>query len=150
MFIKKGESPSLNLVMNDYIENPKEVKDKEVDSNVNIFHGFKNVVKVGKGVSHSPSRSRTSKCSTSFGNFKTKDKKGFSFVDEMNRMIKVGGGLGYNVKGCKSSLRKKINRIDEKINAGRTNEEDRDLSVNTLLELDLLEKLESMDLIQKA
>ncbi|GJV77197.1 hypothetical protein Tco_1508781 [Tanacetum coccineum] len=163
------------------MENPKVVKDKEVESNINILHGFKNVVKVGKGVSHSPSSSRKSKCLTSFGNFKTKDKKGFSFIDEMHRMIEVGDELGYDVKGYKSSLRKKINGIglkaqlkrwysrtkdseyskkksildllrnlDEKINAGHANEEDRDLRVNTLLELDGLEKLESMDLIQKS
>nr|GFB84645.1 hypothetical protein [Tanacetum cinerariifolium] len=72
-FIKKGESPSLNSVMNDYMEDPKEVEDKEVGSNINIPHRFENVLKVCKGVSHSPSRSRTSKRSTSFGNFKTKD-----------------------------------------------------------------------------
>nr|GEW43170.1 hypothetical protein [Tanacetum cinerariifolium] len=36
-FIKMGESTSLNLVMNDYMENPKEVEDKEVDSSVNIY-----------------------------------------------------------------------------------------------------------------
>nr|GEW76647.1 RNA-directed DNA polymerase, eukaryota, reverse transcriptase zinc-binding domain protein [Tanacetum cinerariifolium] len=51
------------------------------------------------------------KCSTSFGNYKRKELKGFSFIDEMSRMIEVGGTLGYDVKGCKKSLRKMINGI---------------------------------------
>ncbi|GJY67009.1 RNA-directed DNA polymerase, eukaryota, reverse transcriptase zinc-binding domain protein [Tanacetum coccineum] len=54
-FIKKGESP-LNSVMNDYMEKSKEVEDKDADSNVNIPHGFENVVRCRvKGVSHSRS-----------------------------------------------------------------------------------------------
>nr|GFC15557.1 hypothetical protein [Tanacetum cinerariifolium] len=81
-FIKKGESPSLNSVMNDYMEDPKEVEDKEVGSNINIPHRFENVLKVCKGVSHSPSRT-----------------------------TEVGGALGNDVKGCKRSLRKMINMI---------------------------------------
>nr|GEU60940.1 hypothetical protein [Tanacetum cinerariifolium] len=55
--------------------------------------------------------SRSSKCSTSFGNFKSKDRKGFSFINEMNKMIEVGDALGYDVKGCKRSFRKMINGI---------------------------------------
>ncbi|GKB54245.1 hypothetical protein Tco_0904998 [Tanacetum coccineum] len=43
---------------------------------------------------------------------KQKTGKGFSFIDEMNRIIEVGGALGYDVKGCKHSLRKMINGID--------------------------------------
>nr|GFB12091.1 RNA-directed DNA polymerase, eukaryota, reverse transcriptase zinc-binding domain protein [Tanacetum cinerariifolium] len=37
------------------------------------------------------------KCSTSFGNYKRKELKGFSFIDEMSQMIEVGGTLGYDV-----------------------------------------------------
>ncbi|GJU68843.1 RNA-directed DNA polymerase, eukaryota, reverse transcriptase zinc-binding domain protein [Tanacetum coccineum] len=47
----------------------------------------------------------------SFGNLKSKDKKGFSFINEMNKMIEVGDALGYDVKGCKRSFRKMINGI---------------------------------------
>ncbi|GJY18112.1 RNA-directed DNA polymerase, eukaryota [Tanacetum coccineum] len=50
------------------------------------------------------STSRAGKCSTSFANYSRKDLKGFSFIDEMNRMIEVGGALGYDVKGCKKYL----------------------------------------------
>ena len=40
--------------------------------------------------------------------------------------------------------------LDEKIDEGRANDEDIELRVNTLLELEGLDKFESMDLIQKA
>nr|GEU64344.1 RNA-directed DNA polymerase, eukaryota, reverse transcriptase zinc-binding domain protein [Tanacetum cinerariifolium] len=89
-FIKKDVSPFLNS---------KEVEEKR--ENINIV----NVKSGGKWWS------RSAKCSTSFGNFKSKDRNGFSFIDEINRMIKVGGVLAYDVKGCKRSLRKMINRI---------------------------------------
>ncbi|GKB45483.1 putative RNA-directed DNA polymerase, eukaryota, reverse transcriptase zinc-binding domain protein [Tanacetum coccineum] len=55
------------------------------------------------------SKYRVTKCSTSFGKFNHLDRKGFSFIDEMNKMIEVGDALGYDVKGCKRSLRKLIN-----------------------------------------
>nr|GEZ35952.1 RNA-directed DNA polymerase, eukaryota, reverse transcriptase zinc-binding domain protein [Tanacetum cinerariifolium] len=54
---------------------------------------------------------RSRKCFTFFGNYKRKELKGFSFIDAMSRMIEVDGTLGYDVKGCKKSLRKMINGI---------------------------------------
>nr|GEW35293.1 RNA-directed DNA polymerase, eukaryota, reverse transcriptase zinc-binding domain protein [Tanacetum cinerariifolium] len=42
---------------------------------------------------------------------KPPDRKGFSFIDEMNSMIEVGGALGYDVKGYKRSSRKMFNGI---------------------------------------
>nr|GEV18679.1 RNA-directed DNA polymerase, eukaryota, reverse transcriptase zinc-binding domain protein [Tanacetum cinerariifolium] len=73
--------------------------------------GFENFIKKNSESSISSNASRSGKCSTSFGNYKRKELKGFSFIDEMSRMIEVGGTLGYDVKGCKKSLRKMINRI---------------------------------------
>nr|GFC34774.1 RNA-directed DNA polymerase, eukaryota, reverse transcriptase zinc-binding domain protein [Tanacetum cinerariifolium] len=55
--------------------------------------------------------SKEGKCSTSFGNYKRKELKGFYFIDEMSQMIEVGGTLGYDVKGCKKSIRKMIHGI---------------------------------------
>nr|GEV89190.1 hypothetical protein [Tanacetum cinerariifolium] len=54
---------------------------------------------------------RSSKCSTSFGNLKLKGKKCLSFINEMNKMIEVGGAPGYDVTGCKRSFKKMINGI---------------------------------------
>ncbi|GJS35584.1 hypothetical protein Tco_0533966 [Tanacetum coccineum] len=73
--------------------------------------GFENFIKENSECSISSNASRSGKCSTSFGNYKRKELKGFSFIDEMSRMIEVGGTLGYDVKGCKKSLRKMINGI---------------------------------------
>ncbi|GJS21009.1 RNA-directed DNA polymerase, eukaryota, reverse transcriptase zinc-binding domain protein [Tanacetum coccineum] len=52
-----------------------------------------------KACSRLSSTSRAGKGSTSFANYSRKDLKGFSFIDEMNRMIEVGRDLGYDVKG---------------------------------------------------
>ncbi|GJV25431.1 RNA-directed DNA polymerase, eukaryota, reverse transcriptase zinc-binding domain protein [Tanacetum coccineum] len=84
-----------------------DVENKDVDSDATIPPGFETFFKVDK---HGSRSSRTGKCSTSFGNYKRKDMKGFSFIDEMNRMIEVGGALGYNIKGSIRSLRRMINR----------------------------------------
>lgn len=73
-----------------------------------VFH---QVTRLDKKSSPSPHLPKSSKCSTSFGNFRRKNIKGFSILDELNRMIEVGGALGYDVKGCKSSLRRLINDI---------------------------------------
>ncbi|GJW28107.1 RNA-directed DNA polymerase, eukaryota [Tanacetum coccineum] len=85
-------------------------EDARVNSSGSIPPGFENFGTTCNGVSPS-NRSRSSKCSTSFGNLKSKDKKGFSFINEMNKMIEVGDSLGYDVKGCKRSFRKMINGI---------------------------------------
>ncbi|GJT79310.1 hypothetical protein Tco_1053652 [Tanacetum coccineum] len=45
---------------------------------------------------------------------------------QMNRMIEVGDALGYDVKGCKRSLRKMLNGI-----GGQASEDDRMLRVNS-------------------
>nr|GFC18397.1 RNA-directed DNA polymerase, eukaryota, reverse transcriptase zinc-binding domain protein [Tanacetum cinerariifolium] len=66
--------------------------------------GFKNFIKKYSECSISSNASRSGKCSTFFGNYKRKELKGFSFIDEMSRMIEVGGTLGYDVKGSKKSL----------------------------------------------
>ncbi|GJR72968.1 RNA-directed DNA polymerase, eukaryota, reverse transcriptase zinc-binding domain protein [Tanacetum coccineum] len=52
-------------------------------------------------------------CSTSFANFRKKDIKGFSLINEINRIIEVGDSLGYDVRGCRKSLKKMINGIQE-------------------------------------
>nr|GEU90502.1 RNA-directed DNA polymerase, eukaryota [Tanacetum cinerariifolium] len=73
--------------------------------------GFKNFIKKYSECSISSNASRSGKCSTFFGNYKREELKGFYFIDEISRMIEVGGTLGYDVKGSKKSLRKMINGI---------------------------------------
>ncbi|GJR76425.1 RNA-directed DNA polymerase, eukaryota, reverse transcriptase zinc-binding domain protein [Tanacetum coccineum] len=84
----------------------------DVTSDYSKPPGFKNYFKKNNECSHSSITSRARKCSTSFTNYSRKELKGFSFIDEMNRMIEVGGALGYDVKGGKKSLRQMINSID--------------------------------------
>ncbi|PWA53963.1 hypothetical protein CTI12_AA442730 [Artemisia annua] len=108
---KVEENSLMDSVKNVQEVNPKETEVKNVDSDATIPPGFENLFRGDKDASCSPSKSRTSKCSTSFGNHKKKGMKGFSFIDEMNRMIEVGGALGYDVKGCKRSLKRMINGI---------------------------------------
>ena len=98
-------------VTKDAVECSKKDEVKDVNSDITIPTSFEPFFRGGKDGSHSSSRSRVSKCSTSFGKHKKLDRKGFSFIDEMNRMIEVGDALGYDVKGCKRSLRKLINGI---------------------------------------
>ncbi|GJS20917.1 RNA-directed DNA polymerase, eukaryota, reverse transcriptase zinc-binding domain protein [Tanacetum coccineum] len=90
----------------------KEMADDEVISDNSKPPSFGNFIKENKACSRSSSTSKASKCSTSFANYSRKDLKGFSFIDEMNWMIKVGAALGYDVKGCKKFLRRLINGID--------------------------------------
>nr|GEZ03973.1 RNA-directed DNA polymerase, eukaryota [Tanacetum cinerariifolium] len=90
----------------------KEDKPSEENvSNTSKPPSFENFIKENSECSISSNASRLGKCSTSFGNYKRKELKGFSFIEEMSRMIEVGGTLGYDIKGCKKSLRKMINRI---------------------------------------
>ncbi|GKE08996.1 hypothetical protein Tco_1412547 [Tanacetum coccineum] len=55
----------------------------------------------------------SSNCSTSFARFRKKDAKGFSLINEMTRIIEVGDSLGYDVRGCRKSLKKMIDGIQE-------------------------------------
>nr|GEV82667.1 hypothetical protein [Tanacetum cinerariifolium] len=81
---KEGNSFSMESVKDEYVVKQIEVENKDVDSDATIPPGFENL-------------------------FNRKYMKGFSFVDEMNRLIEVGGALGYDVKVCKCSLRRMIN-----------------------------------------
>nr|GEV63678.1 retrovirus-related Pol polyprotein from transposon TNT 1-94 [Tanacetum cinerariifolium] len=85
-----------------------EVKNKDVDSDATIPPGFETFFNVDK---HGSRSLRTGKCSTSFRNYKRKDVKYYSFIDEIKWMIEVGGALGYNIKGSIRSLRRMINGI---------------------------------------
>nr|GEY27301.1 RNA-directed DNA polymerase, eukaryota, reverse transcriptase zinc-binding domain protein [Tanacetum cinerariifolium] len=58
--------------------------------------------------------------------------------------------LRFDLATSKKSIMSSLRRIEEKIDAGCAHDEDRALRVNSLQELDGLEKLESMDLVQKA
>ncbi|GKB98152.1 putative RNA-directed DNA polymerase, eukaryota, reverse transcriptase zinc-binding domain protein [Tanacetum coccineum] len=87
----------------------------EVDEDVSDFSkppGFEKFVKEENECAKSTNTFRTGKCSTSFGNYKRKELRGFSFIDEMNRMVEVGGALGYDVRGCRKSLTRLINGIE--------------------------------------
>ncbi|GJW54869.1 RNA-directed DNA polymerase, eukaryota [Tanacetum coccineum] len=119
--------------------------------------------RVGMKMFHSP---WIRQCFTSFANYTRKDLKGFSFIDEMNRMIEVSGALGYDAKGCKNSLRRLINcivfedTVKEKWDAISDLEQSKPLHAKLkdlkshfklwMQELEDLEKLESMDLVQKS
>ncbi|GJW80214.1 RNA-directed DNA polymerase, eukaryota, reverse transcriptase zinc-binding domain protein [Tanacetum coccineum] len=104
-------------ILNDYIEqedpavNLKKEEVKDGASDFSIPLSFDGLFRGGKADSNTPSRLRGNKCLTSFGNHKFKDRKGFSFIDEMSRMIELGDALGYDVKGCKRLLKKMINGI---------------------------------------
>ncbi|GKB96337.1 RNA-directed DNA polymerase, eukaryota, reverse transcriptase zinc-binding domain protein [Tanacetum coccineum] len=100
----------------DSVVNSKEEEKKASDSDVSIPPGFESLVKRDNECSNSSPRSKGNSCSTFFGKHKFKHRKGFSFFDEMNRMIEVGDALGYDVKGCKRSLRKMLNGIGASAN----------------------------------
>ncbi|GJT45806.1 putative RNA-directed DNA polymerase, eukaryota, reverse transcriptase zinc-binding domain protein [Tanacetum coccineum] len=55
--------------------------------------------------------SNNSKCSTNFARHHKKDIKGISLIHELNKIIEVGTTLGYDVRGCKTSLNRMINGI---------------------------------------
>nr|GFC29678.1 RNA-directed DNA polymerase, eukaryota [Tanacetum cinerariifolium] len=77
----------------------KEDKPSEEDvSDTSKPLGFENFIKDNSECSIFSNASRSGKCSTSFGNYKRKELKGFSFIDKMSQMIEVGGTLGYDVK----------------------------------------------------
>nr|GEV41063.1 RNA-directed DNA polymerase, eukaryota, reverse transcriptase zinc-binding domain protein [Tanacetum cinerariifolium] len=98
-------------VKQEYFVTKKDKPSEEDVSDTSKPPGFKNFIKENSKCSISSNASRSGKCSTSFGNYKRKELKGFSFINEMSRMIEVVGTLGYDVKGCKKSLRKMINGI---------------------------------------
>ncbi|GJU31728.1 hypothetical protein Tco_1175317 [Tanacetum coccineum] len=103
---------SMDQVKDNHTVTHKDVAADEVVSDNSKAPSFENFIKENKACSRSSSTLIASKCSTSFANYSRKDLKGFSFIDEMNRMIEVGGALGYDVKGCKKSVRRLINGID--------------------------------------
>ncbi|GKE81067.1 hypothetical protein Tco_1551067 [Tanacetum coccineum] len=53
----------------------------------------------------------SSKCSTSFGRYRKKDIKGLSLIEELSRIIEVGDSFGFDVRGCKKTLKRMINGI---------------------------------------
>ncbi|GKC88459.1 hypothetical protein Tco_1149108 [Tanacetum coccineum] len=151
---------TLNLLVN-YTVTHKDMAADEVVLDNSKPPGFENFIKENKACSWSSSTSRASKCSTSFANYSRKDLKGFSFIDEMNQMIEVGGDLGYDVKGCKKYLMKRFeDMVKEKWAAISDLEQSKPLHTKLkdlkshlklwIQELEDLEKLESMDLVQKS
>nr|GEY27713.1 RNA-directed DNA polymerase, eukaryota [Tanacetum cinerariifolium] len=115
----------------------KEDKPSEEDvSDTSKPPGFENFIKENSECSISSNASRSGKCSTSFGNYKRKELKGFSFIDEMSLMIEVGGTLGYDVKESGS-------KIDE----GLASDEEKSSPISKLQELDYFDKMNSLDLM---
>ncbi|PWA43216.1 hypothetical protein CTI12_AA447450 [Artemisia annua] len=108
---KVGDSLPLDPITKEHIVSQDNKLAEEDTSELSKPPGFENFFNENKDCSRTSNTSRSGKCSTSFGNYKRKELKGFSFIDEMNRMIEVGGALGYDVKGCKKSLRRMINGI---------------------------------------
>ncbi|GJZ29665.1 RNA-directed DNA polymerase, eukaryota, reverse transcriptase zinc-binding domain protein [Tanacetum coccineum] len=107
--IEEEENPHVEPGIQEAMEFPKEDGVKADNSDYSIPPCFGSLFRGEKVGSHSSSKSRVSKYSTFFCKYKQLDRKGFSFIDEMNKMIEVGDALGYDVKGCKRSLRKLIN-----------------------------------------
>ncbi|PWA45219.1 hypothetical protein CTI12_AA519540 [Artemisia annua] len=56
-----------------------------------------------------PSSPTISNCSTSFARYRKKDFKGTSLLFELNRLIEVRGTLGYDVRGCRKTLKHMLN-----------------------------------------
>ncbi|GJV14199.1 RNA-directed DNA polymerase, eukaryota, reverse transcriptase zinc-binding domain protein [Tanacetum coccineum] len=108
---REGDLHPLDLFKDEHIATQDDKSIEEGISDTSKPPGFENFIKENKEYPRASNSSRLGKCSTSFGNFRRKELKGFSFLDEMNRMIEVGGALGYDVRGCKKSLRKMINGI---------------------------------------
>nr|GFD05901.1 RNA-directed DNA polymerase, eukaryota, reverse transcriptase zinc-binding domain protein [Tanacetum cinerariifolium] len=98
-------------VKEEYFVTKDDKPSKEDVSDTSKPPGFENFIKENSECSISSYASRLGKCSTSFGNYKRKKLKGFSFIDEISRMIELGRTLGYDVKVSKKSLRKMINGI---------------------------------------
>nr|GEU98798.1 retrovirus-related Pol polyprotein from transposon TNT 1-94 [Tanacetum cinerariifolium] len=106
-----NETLFFGKVNEEYFVTKEDKPSKEDVSDTSKPPGFENFIKENSECSISSNASRSCKCSTSFGNYKRKELKGLSFIDEMSRMIEVGGTFGYDVKGCKKSLWKMINGI---------------------------------------
>ncbi|GJZ58072.1 RNA-directed DNA polymerase, eukaryota, reverse transcriptase zinc-binding domain protein [Tanacetum coccineum] len=96
---------STDQVKDNHIVPHKDMAVDEVVSDNSKPPSFENFIKENKACSRSSSTLRASKCSTSFANYSRKYLKGFSFIDEINQMIEVGGDLGYDAKGkCKKRV----------------------------------------------
>ncbi|GJS21341.1 RNA-directed DNA polymerase, eukaryota, reverse transcriptase zinc-binding domain protein [Tanacetum coccineum] len=95
---------STDQVKDNHTVTHKDMATDEVVSDNSKPPSFEKFIKENKACSRSSSTSRAGKCSTSFANYSRKYLKGFSFIDEMNRMIELGEALGYDVKGCKNIL----------------------------------------------
>ncbi|GJT42927.1 zinc finger, CCHC-type containing protein [Tanacetum coccineum] len=73
--------------MHETVFKPKDKSDNKGDSDATIPPDFEDLFKNGKDSEYSGSSARVNKCSTFFGNFKSNERKGFSFIVEMNKMI---------------------------------------------------------------
>ncbi|PWA80112.1 hypothetical protein CTI12_AA199960 [Artemisia annua] len=65
-----------------------------------------------RNISTHPSHSvcsSSAKCSTMFAKYRKKDIKSLSLLHEMNHIIEVGGALGYDVRGCRKTLKGILN-----------------------------------------
>nr|GFA92558.1 RNA-directed DNA polymerase, eukaryota, reverse transcriptase zinc-binding domain protein [Tanacetum cinerariifolium] len=92
-----------NQVEEDILKQPEEECIKVSESlNLSRPPGFKNIKQT---------LTNNSKCSTNFTRNHKKDIKGISLIHELNKIIKVGTTLGYDVRGCKRSLNRMINGI---------------------------------------
>ncbi|PWA67398.1 RNA-directed DNA polymerase, eukaryota, Reverse transcriptase zinc-binding domain protein [Artemisia annua] len=53
--------------------------------------------------------SHTSKCSTMFAKYRKRNVRGISMIHEMSRLIDIRGALGYDVRGCRKTLKSILN-----------------------------------------
>ncbi|GJY96717.1 ribonuclease H-like domain-containing protein [Tanacetum coccineum] len=91
--VEKTPLRTPTLVKDNHTVTHKDMAADEVVSDNSKPSGFENFIKENKACSWSSSTSSAGKCSTSFANYNGKDLEGFSFIDEMNRMIEVVGLL---------------------------------------------------------
>lgn len=48
-----------------------------------------------------------------FAKNRTKKTNGFSLIHELSRVIEIGGAMGYDVKGCRKTLKKLVHETGE-------------------------------------
>lgn len=103
-----------NVDINDHVTNPT-TQSSQSTSDTSCPPGFEHLkhhLQESNVRSKSP---HTRKCSTMFTKSRIKKTNGFSLIHELSRMIEIGGAMGYDVKGCRNTLKKLIHETGELI-----------------------------------
>ncbi|PWA66939.1 hypothetical protein CTI12_AA322370 [Artemisia annua] len=94
-----------------HVDGDQEGKSYEVETDPSCPPGFEYLKKKKQDTHHQQSceYSNTSKCSTTFAKYRKKGVRGISMIHEMSRLIDIGYALGYDVRGCRKSLKRLLN-----------------------------------------